>query len=135
MSTIAAALTLSSRRQRRRELATLIRNRRAALNHLFEEAYKNSESGCTLKRAEINKCVWYSFRDRWIPKHERHLRDEALADLKFSRQPLPGIDGSGSYDTDYYSYCGLADAHCDQLHQAWEDAKLSAAMYKLSKQG
>ena len=43
------------------------------------------------------------------------LIKDARKDITFSTTPLPGINGSGSYDcSDGYSMCGLADAHCDE---------------------
>lgn len=58
------------------------------------------------------------------------LMREAREDIRYSMTPLPGINGSGSYDcSDGYSMCGLADAHADQRYHAYQDGlfKIRAA--------
>ena len=52
------------------------------------------------------------------------LYREAVKLYEFSQTPLPGINGSGSYDTEYYSYCGTADYHVEQREQAFAQAQV-----------
>lgn len=93
-----------------------------------QRARKIRECRRELRRIFQNDCVrGFTFtplgcREKIGGFNKRILLKKARMNLNFSKSNLPGLYGSGSYDTDNYSYCGLADHHCDMRHDAYLEA-------------
>lgn len=128
-TTVDAALELAWRRSHRRDRANLLRTKRAQFGALIGDV----EPDAALTRQQvINRIVKLTFnKDKIDATTLPRLEREASYNEDLGASPLPGINGTGSYDTDYYSHCGLADYHSEQREQARQWGKLVRAMIAL----